>query len=90
MSMPGLLLGLAVCTALCAGAACRSARTQRKPRGDSAGRTVPRWGADGGALPRAVTPAADDGTVPVADGGAFPLHRHRHGLQPRKFTQECS
>lgn len=79
MSMPGVLLALAICAALCGAAVSRSIRMQHKERADTARRPEPRWGADGGALPHAGVSAADDAAAPVADGGAFPLHRHRRG-----------
>lgn len=88
MPIPGLLLALAIGAALCGAAVCRSARMQRGKRADSAGRPEPRWGTDGGALPNPGASAAADGTVPAADGGTFPLHRRRCGLQVHKFTQE--
>lgn len=86
MSMPGLLLALAICAALCGAAVCRSNRMQHRERTDSAGRPEPRWGADGGALTHAGASADKDGAAPVADGGTFPLHRYRRGPQTRKFT----
>lgn len=88
MSMPGLLLALAVCAALCGAAVSRSIRMQQKERSDTARRPEPRWGADGGALPHAGTSADDDGATPVADGGAFPLHRRRDPVHSHRSVHE--